>query len=121
MWGASRMKRVGHDRWSERKEKLFLRAGGDGTVSRAAAAAGMSPNAVYQRRMRDAHLKREMGGGAGDRDGPARASAFTPGLPRASFCLVIQGVDASFVGGGVSVMKRHALLWAAAGAVTTSA
>lgn len=55
---ASQVKRAGHDRWSERKEKLFFaELAATANVKRAAAAAGVSPNAVYQRRMRDRHFK----------------------------------------------------------------
>ena len=54
----AQVKRAGHDRWSERKEKLFFaELAATANVKRAAAAAGVSPNAVYQRRMRDRHFK----------------------------------------------------------------
>lgn len=55
---AAQVKRAGHGRWSERKEKLFFaELAATANVKRAAAAAGVSPNAVYQRRMRDRHFK----------------------------------------------------------------
>jgi hypothetical protein len=51
----SQLKRVGHDRWSERKEKLFFdELAASANVKRAAAAAGVSTNAVYARRMKHA-------------------------------------------------------------------
>lgn len=54
----SQLKRAGHDRWGPRKEKLFFdELAATANVKRAAKAAGVSPNAVYQRRMRDAHFK----------------------------------------------------------------
>ena len=56
--GAGQLKRAGHDRWSQRKEKLFFdELAATANVKRAAAAAGVSPNAVYQRRTRDSHFK----------------------------------------------------------------
>jgi hypothetical protein len=57
--GASaQLKRAGHDRWSQRKEKLFFdELAATANVKRAAKAAGVSPSAVYQRRMRDAHFR----------------------------------------------------------------
>jgi hypothetical protein len=56
--GGSQLKRAGHDRWSERREELFFaELAATANVKRAAKAAGVSPNAVYQRRMRDAHFK----------------------------------------------------------------
>ena len=56
--GAAQLKRAGHDRWGPRKEKLFFdELAATANVKRAAKAAGVSPNAVYQRRMRDAHFK----------------------------------------------------------------
>jgi hypothetical protein len=56
--GGSQLKRAGHDRWGPRKEKLFFdELAATANVKRAAKAAGVSPNAVYQRRMRDAHFK----------------------------------------------------------------
>lgn len=54
----SQLKRPGHDRWSQRKEKLFFdELAATANVKRAAKAAGVSPNAVYQRRMRDSHFR----------------------------------------------------------------
>jgi len=54
----SQLKRSGHDRWSTRKEKLFFdELAATANVKRSAKAAGVSPNAVYQRRLRDAHFK----------------------------------------------------------------
>jgi hypothetical protein len=56
--GGSQLKRAGHDRWGPRKEKAFFdELAATANVKRAAKAAGVSPNAVYQRRMRDAHFK----------------------------------------------------------------
>lgn len=57
--GAGRqMKRAGHDRWSERKEKLFFdELAATANVKRAAKAAGVSPNAVYARRMKDRRFR----------------------------------------------------------------
>ena len=55
---ASQVKRAGHDRWNQRKEKAFFaELAATANVKRAAAAAGVSPNAVYQRRMRDGHFR----------------------------------------------------------------
>jgi hypothetical protein len=55
---ASQVKRAGHDRWNQRKEKAFFEElAATANVKRAAKAAGVSPNAVYARRMRDAHFK----------------------------------------------------------------
>jgi len=54
----AQLKRAGHDRWNGRKEKLFFdELAATANVKRAAKAAGVSPNAVYQRRMRDAHFR----------------------------------------------------------------
>lgn len=54
----SQMKRAGHGRWSEAKEKLFFdELAATANVKRAAAAAGVSPNAVYARRMKNPHFK----------------------------------------------------------------
>jgi hypothetical protein len=54
----SQLKRAGEGRWNQRKEKLFFdELAATANVKRAAKAAGVSPNAVYQRRMRDAHFK----------------------------------------------------------------
>lgn len=51
-------KRAGHDRWSDRKEKAFFdELAATANVKRAAKAAGVSANAVYQRRMRNAHFR----------------------------------------------------------------
>jgi hypothetical protein len=45
-------------RWSKAKEKLFFdELAATANVKRAAKAAGVSPNAVYARRMRDAHFR----------------------------------------------------------------
>jgi hypothetical protein len=52
----AQVKRAGHDRWNQRKEKAFFEAA-TANVKRAAKAAGVSPNAVYARRMRDAYFK----------------------------------------------------------------
>ena len=50
---AAQLKRAGHDRWSGRKEKLFFdELAATANVKRAAAAAGVSPNAVYARRLK---------------------------------------------------------------------
>jgi hypothetical protein len=47
------MKRAGHDRWSQAREKIFFEElAATANVKRAAAAAGVSPNAVYARRMK---------------------------------------------------------------------
>jgi hypothetical protein len=52
------LRRAGHDKWGPRKERLFFdELAATANVKRAAKAAGVSPNAVYQRRMRDAHFK----------------------------------------------------------------
>jgi hypothetical protein len=54
----AQLKRAGHDRWSPRKEKAFFdELAATANVKRAAKAAGVSPNAVYQRRLRDAHFR----------------------------------------------------------------
>jgi hypothetical protein len=54
----AQLRRAGHDRWNQRKEKLFFdELAATANVKRAAKAAGVSPNAVYQRRMRDAHFR----------------------------------------------------------------
>ena len=54
----AQLKRAGHDRWNQRKEKAFFdELAATANVKRAAAAAGVSPNAVYQRRMRDGHFR----------------------------------------------------------------
>jgi hypothetical protein len=54
----SQLKQAGEGRWNRRKEKLFFEElAATANVKRAAKAAGVSPNAVYQRRMRDAHFK----------------------------------------------------------------
>jgi hypothetical protein len=51
--GGAQLKRAGHDRWSGRKEKLFFdELAATANVKRAAAAAGVSPNAVYARRLK---------------------------------------------------------------------
>jgi len=56
--GRSQLKRAGHDRWSRRKEKLFFdELAATANVKQAAKAAGVSANAVYQRRIRDPHFK----------------------------------------------------------------
>ena len=47
------VKRAGHDRWSKRKEKIFFEElAATANVRRAAAAAGVSPNAVHARRLK---------------------------------------------------------------------
>jgi hypothetical protein len=47
------MKRAGHDRWSQAKEaRFFDELAATANVKRAAAAAGVSTNAVYARRMK---------------------------------------------------------------------
>ena len=49
----SQLKRAGHDRWSAAKEKAFFdELAATANVKRAAAAAGVSANAVYARRMK---------------------------------------------------------------------
>ena len=49
----SQMKRAGHDRWSQAREKIFFEElAATANVKRAAQAAGVSPNAVYARRMK---------------------------------------------------------------------
>jgi hypothetical protein len=49
----SQLKRVGHGRWSQAKERLFFdELAATANVKRAAAAAGVSANAVYARRMK---------------------------------------------------------------------
>jgi len=54
----SQMKRAGHDRWGPRKEKAFFdELAATANVKHAAKAAGVSPNAVYARRIRDAHFR----------------------------------------------------------------
>lgn len=54
----AQLKRAGFDRWSARKEKLFFdELAATANVKRSAKAAGVSPNAVYQRRLRDPHFK----------------------------------------------------------------
>jgi hypothetical protein len=51
--GRGQIKRAGHDRWSQAKEKLFFdELAATANVKRAAAAAGVSTNAVYARRMK---------------------------------------------------------------------
>ena len=56
--GKAQLKRAGHDRWSRRKEKLFFdELAATANVKQAAKAAGVSANAVYQRRIRDPHFK----------------------------------------------------------------
>jgi len=51
--GGAQLKRAGHDRWSQAKEKLFFdELAATANVKRAAAAAGVSTNAVYARRMK---------------------------------------------------------------------
>jgi hypothetical protein len=51
--GADQLKRAGHDRWSQAKEKLFFdELAATANVKRAARAAGVSTNAVYARRMK---------------------------------------------------------------------
>ena len=51
--GGAQVKRAGHDRWSQAKEKLFFdELAATANVKRAAAAAGVSTNAVYARRMK---------------------------------------------------------------------
>jgi hypothetical protein len=56
--GGAQLKGAGHDRWGKRKEELFFaELAATANVKRAARAAGVSPNAVYQRRMRDAHFR----------------------------------------------------------------
>jgi len=48
---------VASSRWSKAKEKLFFdELAATANVKRAARAAGVSPNAVYARRMRDTHF-----------------------------------------------------------------
>lgn len=50
----AQLRRAGHDRWSDRKEaRFFDELAGTANVRRAAAAAGVSTNAVYARRMRE--------------------------------------------------------------------
>lgn len=52
------LKRAGHGRWSKAREKMFFdELAATANVKRAAKAAGVSPNAVYARRMRDAHFR----------------------------------------------------------------
>jgi len=54
----AQLRRAGHDRWSARKEKAFFdELAATANVKRSARAAGVSPNAVYQRRLRDPHFK----------------------------------------------------------------
>jgi len=54
----AQLRRAGHDRWSARKEKAFFdELAATANVKRAAKAAGVSPNAVYARRLRDARFK----------------------------------------------------------------
>jgi len=54
----SQLKRAGNGRWSKAKEKAFFdELAATANVKRAAKAAGVSPNAVYARRMRDAHFR----------------------------------------------------------------
>ena len=49
----SQLKRAGHDRWSAAREKAFFdELAATANVKRAAAAAGVSANAVYARRMK---------------------------------------------------------------------
>jgi hypothetical protein len=49
----AQLKRAGHDRWSQAKEKLFFdELAATANVKRAAGAAGVSTNAVYARRMK---------------------------------------------------------------------
>ena len=51
--GGAQVKRVGEGRWSPAKEKRFFdELAASANVKRAAAAAGVSPNAVYARRMK---------------------------------------------------------------------
>ncbi|NUR46488.1 MAG: hypothetical protein HOP91_10120 [Sphingomonas sp.] len=54
----AQLKRTGHDRWSARKEKLFFdELAATANVKSSAKAAGVSPNAVYARRLRDPHFR----------------------------------------------------------------
>lgn len=54
----AQIKRAGHDRWSPRKEKLFFdELAATANVKSSAKAAEVSPNAVYARRLRDAHFR----------------------------------------------------------------
>ena len=56
--GGRQLKRAGHDKWSARKEQMFFdELAATANVKRAAKAAGVSPNAVYARRLRDARFK----------------------------------------------------------------
>jgi len=51
--GGGQVKRAGHDRWSQAKEKIFFEElAATANVKRAAAAAGVSTAAVYARRMK---------------------------------------------------------------------
>jgi hypothetical protein len=51
-------KAEGHDRWSDRKEKLFFdELAATANVKRSARAAGVSPQAVFARRLRDARFR----------------------------------------------------------------
>jgi hypothetical protein len=54
----SQLKQAGHDRWNQRKEKAFFEElAATANVKRAAKAAGVSPNAVYARRLRNPHFR----------------------------------------------------------------
>jgi hypothetical protein len=54
----AQLKRAGHDRWSQAKEKIFFdELAATANVRRAAEAAGVSTNAVYARRMKDRLFK----------------------------------------------------------------
>jgi hypothetical protein len=56
--GGAQLKRAGHDRWSQRKEKLFFdELAATANVKRAAKAAGVSTQAVFARRLREAHFR----------------------------------------------------------------
>jgi hypothetical protein len=58
MGAGAQVRRAGHDRWSARKEKLFFdELAATANVKHSAKAAGVSPNAVYQRRLRNPHFK----------------------------------------------------------------
>ena len=53
--GNAQIKRAAHDRWSQSKEKLFFdELAATANVTKAAKAAGVSTNAVYARRMKQA-------------------------------------------------------------------
>lgn len=51
------VRRAGPGRWSAARERAFLEAlAGEANVKRAAAAAGVSPQALYRRRLKDRHF-----------------------------------------------------------------